>query len=101
MTTFILTALIREIPTLLAEAPSNYANISSIITLPGSSQFYSYKNHSKTTELLDNVILSRDRHLMTFGAGLLLRNLSGYLTAGQDGEYTFYRSVRGAQPAAG
>jgi hypothetical protein len=78
-----------EIPTLLAEAPSNYANISSVITLPGSSQFYSYKNHSKTTELLDNVILSRDRHLMTFGAGLLLRNLSGYLTAGQDGEYSF------------
>jgi hypothetical protein len=77
-----------QIPTLLAEAPSNYYPISNI-TLPGSSQFYSYKNHSKTTELLDNVILSRDRHLMTFGAGILLRNLSGYLTAGQDGEYTF------------
>jgi hypothetical protein len=78
-----------EIPTLLAEAPSNFFNISSIITLPGSPQFYSYKNHSKTTELLDNVILSRGRHLITVGAGLLLRNLSGYLTAGQDGEYTF------------
>lgn len=78
-----------EIPTLLAEAPSNFFNISSIIALPGSSQFYSYKNHSKSTELLDNVILSRGRHLITVGAGLLLRNLSGYLTAGQDGEYTF------------
>jgi len=77
-----------EIPTLLAAAPTNYYPLATI-TLPGSSQFYSYKNHSKTTELLDNVILSRGRHLMTVGAGLLLRNLSGYLTAGQDGEYTF------------
>ena len=77
-----------QVPTLVAEAPPNYAPVSTI-TLPGSSQFYSYDNHSKTTELLDNVILSRDRHLITVGAGLLFRNLSGYLTAGQDGEYTF------------
>jgi hypothetical protein len=77
-----------EIPTLLVAAPSNYYPISTV-TLPGSSQFYSYKNHSKTTELLDNVILSRGRHLITVGAGVLFRNLSGYLTAGQDGEYTF------------
>lgn len=78
-----------EIPTLLALAPSNYANLSPVITLPGSGQFYSYKNHSKTTELLDNLIWARDRHLVTAGGGVLFRNLSGYLTAGQDGEYTF------------
>lgn len=76
-----------EIPTLLAVAPSNYPI--STITLPGSEQFYSYRNHSLTTELLDNVIWSRDKHLITLGAGVLFRNLSGYLTAGQDGEYTF------------
>ncbi len=77
-----------QVPTLLAEAPTNYFPISTI-TLPGSSQFYSYDNHSKTTELLDNVILARGRHLITVGAGLLFRNLSGYLTAGQGGEYLF------------
>ena len=77
-----------QIPTLLAAAPSNYYPISTI-ALPGSTQFYSYDNHSKTTELLDNVIWARGRHLMTAGAGLLFRHLSGYLTAGQDGEYTF------------
>jgi len=76
-----------QIPTLLAEAPSNYPEAT--ITLPGSQQFYSYKNNSGTTEFLDNVIWARNRHLITVGAGLLLRNLSGYLTAGQDGEYTF------------
>ncbi len=77
-----------EIPTLLALAPANYFPIGTI-TLPGSTQFYSYQNHSKTTELLDNVIWSRGRHLITAGAGLLLRNISGYLTAGRDGEYMF------------
>jgi len=76
-----------EIPTLLAFAPTNYPI--GVITLPGSSQFYSYQNHSKTTELLDNVIWSHGRHLITAGAGLLLRNISGYLTAGRDGEYMF------------
>ena len=77
-----------ELPTLLALAPLNYYPTSTI-SLPGSSQFYSYGNHSKSTELLDNLIWSRDRHLITVGAGLLFRNVSGYLTAGQDGEYTF------------
>jgi hypothetical protein len=76
-----------QIPTLLAFAPSNYPEAT--ITLPGSQQFYSYKNHSETTELLDNVIWARNRHLVTVGAGSLFRNLSGYLTAGEDGEYTF------------
>jgi hypothetical protein len=77
-----------EVPTLLAVAPSNFYPIATI-SLPGSQQFYSYKNHSQTTELLDNAIWSRGRHLITAGAGVLFRNLSGYLTAGQGGEYTF------------
>ena len=77
-----------EIPTLLAEAEVANSSITTI-TLPGSEQFYSYKNHSKTTELLDNLIWSRDRHLITVGGGILFRNVSGYLTAGADGEYTF------------
>jgi hypothetical protein len=77
-----------EVPTLLALAPLNYFPIGTI-TLPGSSQFYSYQNHSKTTEFLDNVIRAWGRHLITVGAGLLLRNVSGYLTAGRDGEYMF------------
>jgi len=77
-----------EIPTLLAAAPLNYYPISTV-TLPGSSQFYSYLNHSKSTEFLDNLIWSHDRHLITVGAGFLFRNVNGYLTAGRDGEYTF------------
>jgi len=59
------------------------------VTLPGSPAFYAYKNANKSWEFLDNVIWSRGRHLVTTGAGLLLRSSSGYLTAGRDGEYLF------------
>lgn len=79
-----------EIPT-LATSDLYVADgtVHSGITLPGSPAFYSYKNLSKSTELLDNVIWSSGRHLITTGAGLLLRNISGYLTAGQNAEYMF------------
>ena len=89
-----------EVPTLFAVAPSNYFPIGTI-SLPGSQQFYSYKNHSETTELLDNVLWSHGRHLITIGAGVLFRNVSGYLTAGRDGEYTFnnFFSLVQDQPA--
>jgi len=59
------------------------------VTLPGSSAFYAYKNANKSWELLDNFIWSHAQHLVTAGAGLLLRSSSGYLTAGQGGEYIF------------
>jgi hypothetical protein len=69
-----------EIPTLLSEDGTS---------LPGSPAFYAYKNVNNSWELLDNLIWSRGRHLVTVGGGLLLRSSNGYLTAGQDGEYGF------------
>ena len=63
------------------------------VTLPGSSAFYAYQNTNKTVELLDNVIWSRGQHMVTLGAGLLLRSSDGYLTAGRDGEYLFNNIV--------
>ena len=57
--------------------------------LPGSPLFYAYKNRNTTWELLDNVIWNHGRHLITAGAGVLLRHSSGYLTADRDGEYIF------------
>jgi len=59
------------------------------VALPGSPAFYEYKNVNKSWELLDNVIWSRGRHLITAGAGTLWRSSDGYLTAGRDGEYIF------------
>src|SRR4029077_7521621 len=59
------------------------------LTLPGSPAFYAYQNTNKTGELLDNVIWSRGRHVLTAGAGLLLRSSDGFLTAGRDGQYLF------------
>jgi hypothetical protein len=57
--------------------------------LPGSPAFYAYKNVNRSWELLDNVIWTRGQHLITAGAGVLLRSSDGYLTAGRDGEYQF------------
>jgi len=59
------------------------------VTLPGSPAFYAYKNANQSWELLDNLIWTRGRHLVTAGAGLLLRSSNGFLTAGQSGEYLF------------
>ncbi len=74
-----------EIPTLAAAA----TYLPGDVTLPGSPAFYAYKNVNKSWEMLDNLIWSHGQHLVTFGAGLLLRSSSGYLTAGQAGEYLF------------
>jgi len=59
------------------------------VTLPGSLAFYGYKNVSNSWEALDNVIWTHGQHLITVGGGVLLRSSSGYLTAGQDGQYYF------------
>lgn len=77
-----------EIPTLLVNASVGGLPVMPV-SLPGSQQFYSYQNHSKSTEFLDNAIWAHGRHLITAGAGLLLRRISGYLTAGRDGRYSF------------
>ncbi len=63
------------------------------VTLPGSPAFYAYKNVNRSEEILDNVIWSRGRHLITAGAGMLFRHSEGYLTAGRDGEYIFRSGI--------
>ena len=74
-----------EIPTLSAAATFLPGNV----TLPGSLAFYAYKNANQSWEALDNVIWSHGQHLITAGAGLLLRSSDGYLTAGQGGQFLF------------
>ena len=59
------------------------------VSLPGSPAFYAYANANRSFEILDNVIWSRGRHQVTAGAGALLRSSSGFLTAGENGEYEF------------
>ncbi len=57
--------------------------------LPGSPAFYAYRNHNKSFEALYSTVWTRNKHVITGGAGMLLRFNSGYLTAGRDGLYTF------------
>jgi Carboxypeptidase regulatory-like domain/TonB-dependent Receptor Plug Domain len=63
------------------------------VTLPGSPAFYEYKNVNRSWELVDNLIWTRGKHLVTTGAGLLLRSSDGYLTAARDGQYIFNNIV--------
>jgi hypothetical protein len=79
-----------EIPTLTTSDSYAVNGLAySGVTLPGSSAFYSYKNVNNTWEVLDNLIWTRGRHLVTAGGGLLWRSSDGYETAGQDGQYLF------------
>jgi hypothetical protein len=63
------------------------------VSLPGSPLFYGYRNANRSTEFVDNVIWSRQRHQVTAGAGLLVRASDGFLTAGRDGELLFPNSI--------
>ncbi len=69
-----------EIPTLVSSDGTS---------LPGSPLFYSYRNHNKSFETIYSAIWTRRRHVISAGAGMLLRSNGGHLTAGSDGEYLF------------
>lgn len=74
-----------EIPTLLDASPFEAIQT----TLPGSPAFYAYRNHNRSFETIYSTVWTRNKHVITAGAGLLFRFNSGYLTAGRDGEYLF------------
>lgn len=59
------------------------------VTLPGSQIFSEFTNDTGSWEMLDNVLLVRGRHAWKFGGGVLIRTLSGDLTAARDGLYYF------------
>ena len=67
------------------------------VVLPGSPLAYSYRNHGRNIELVDNVSRVTGRHAMKFGGGLLVRNTTGYATAGQDGYFGFANAAAFAQ----
>lgn len=70
-----------EIPTLLSSDQT---------ILPGSLALYSYRNRGRAWEFTDSVTWTRGHHLVQFGGGARFRRLDGYLTAGRDGQYSFY-----------
>jgi hypothetical protein len=74
-----------EIPTLNVPTDDGLGSV----LLPGSLSAYSYRNHSRNWELVDDLVWARGPHLWKFGGSLLLRGLDGYSTLGRDGEVTF------------
>src|SRR5260221_3255139 len=69
-----------EVPTLVSSDGT---------TLPGSDAFYSFRNRSRSWEIVENVIWARGRHIFKFGGEALLRRFDGYLTAGRDSYFGF------------
>jgi len=61
--------------------------------LPGAPNFYAYRNHNRSPEVIYSTVWTRDRHIITAGLGVLFRFNSGYLTALQDGEYVFQNVI--------
>lgn len=61
--------------------------------LPGSPAFYAYKNHNRIAETIFSTVWTRNRHVISSGAGLLLRQNNGYLASGRDGQYIFSNAL--------
>jgi hypothetical protein len=59
------------------------------VTLPGSPVFSVFTNRIHTWEALDNFTHAQGRHITTAGGGVLIRGISGVLTAGDNGQYGF------------
>lgn len=57
--------------------------------LPSSTAAYSYRNHNRSSEIIYSTVWTRNRHVISAGAGMLFRFNTGYLTIGGDGEYVF------------
>lgn len=63
------------------------------VLLPGSQGQYDYKNHNKSFEAIYSAIWTRNRHVISAGAGALFRFNSGYFTLLQSGEFGFQNVV--------
>src|ERR1017187_219520 len=59
------------------------------VLLPGSLAFYGFRNREHVLDFSDEVFRVFGRHILRFGGSAMVRGISGFLTAGQDGRYTF------------
>ena len=57
--------------------------------LPSNQISSTFDNRTRNWEVVDNLGWVTGRHFLSFGGGLLLRGLSGSLTAARDGQYAF------------
>ncbi len=71
-----------EIPTLIDSSPQD-------VILPGSPAFYAFRDRNNTFQLGDEIFRVFGRHILRFGGDFLLRYQQGFLSAGQDGRYSF------------
>jgi hypothetical protein len=70
-----------EIPTLISAKEG--------VLLPGSLAPYSYRNHGRNLEAVDNLLWARGRHVFKAGGSILVRQLDGYLDFESQGLFYF------------
>jgi hypothetical protein len=70
-----------EIPTLVS--------VQEGVLLPGSLAAYTYRNHGRNLEVVDNLLWARGRHVFKAGGGILVRQLDGYLDFESKGLFEF------------
>jgi hypothetical protein len=63
------------------------------VLLPGSQGQYDYKNRNKSFEAIYSMIWTRNRHVISAGAGALFRYNSGDFTLLQSGEFGFQNVI--------
>jgi hypothetical protein len=59
------------------------------ISLPGSTQVYPFSSFDSSVELIDNLVWTHGRHVVTVGAGALLRHINGFENFEGNGIYDF------------
>ncbi|HEY6344378.1 MAG TPA: carboxypeptidase regulatory-like domain-containing protein [Bryobacteraceae bacterium] len=74
-----------QAPTLQVHIPVSAQGL----TLPGANPAYPYSSYDSSIELLDNLTWTRGRHMLTTGAGVLLRHLNGFVDYEGNGTYEF------------
>ncbi|HWF11500.1 MAG TPA: carboxypeptidase regulatory-like domain-containing protein [Bryobacteraceae bacterium] len=63
------------------------------VLLPGSQGQYDYRNHNKSFEAIYSAIWTRNRHVISAGAGALFRFNSGYFNLFDSGEFGFQNVI--------
>jgi hypothetical protein len=57
--------------------------------LPGSTLYYSYRNHTRNLESIGSIMLTKSRHALKLGGGLLERRIDGYHTTAREAQVPF------------
>jgi hypothetical protein len=71
--------------------------LSGLVSLPGSNQPTTFRNRDRNFELSNSTVVSRRSHILTAGAGLLIRRPETLLAFEREGRYSFSNLISFAE----